>query len=481
VSVKVKTAESIGAAKADVLVVPVMDGLTWGPGADLVMGALGDGLTDFLVAQEFTGAAGQSASVPGAELGFARVVLVGLGAEVDAEGLRRAAAVAGRATTGNEKVATTLAAVDIEGAADLVVFGFDAGQYRFTRHRSEPNPVKTTTLTLVGEAEEKGKTGAVLAEAVAGARDLVNEPAAGKSPTWLAQWAADRLGAIGVAVEVWDESRIENERLGGLAAVSWGSAQPPRLVKLHYRPRRRNGKLAFVGKGIVFDSGGLSIKSADAMMAMKTDMAGAAAVFGAVWAIATLKIPVEVFAFTPLTENMPGGRALRPGDVFTARNGKTVEVLNTDAEGRLVLADGLALAAEEGPDLVVDIATLTGACKIALGERVAGLFASDDAVADRLLAAAAYAGEPVWRLPLVDEYRSKIDSTVADMKNTGDRYGGAIAAALLLERFVGDVPWAHLDVAGPARSESEEHYLTKGGTGFGVRTLVALAAQTAEQ
>ena len=480
-SFTVRTAPSVDAAKADVLVVPVLDGLVWGPGADLVADALGEGLTDFLAAQEFTGAAGQHVAVPGGQLGFAKAILVGLGSEVDAEALRRAAAGAGRATTENEKVATTLAAIDLDGAADLVVFGFATGQYRFTRHHSEPKPVKTTTLTLIGESKDRGAGGALLAEAVAAARDLVNEPAAGKSPTWLAQWATDRLEAVGVDVEVWDESRIEEERLGGLAAVSWGSAEPPRLVKLHYRPRRRRGKLAFVGKGIVFDSGGLSIKSADAMMPMKTDMAGAAAVFGSVWAIASLKIPVEVVAFAPLTENMPGGRALRPGDVFTARNGKTVEVLNTDAEGRLVLADGLALAVEESPDLIVDVATLTGACMVALGEKVAGLFASDDAVADRVMAAAAHAGEPVWRLPLVEEYRSKIDSTVADMKNTGNRYGGAISAALMLERFVGDVPWAHLDVAGPARSESDEHYLTKGGTGFGVRTLVALAAQTAER
>ncbi|CAN5317675.1 leucyl aminopeptidase [soil metagenome] len=480
-SIEVKTATSIAKAKTEVLVVPVFDGLTWGPGADEVADSLGDALTDFLAAQEFTGAAGQTASVPGAALGFARVVLVGLGGELEAEGLRRAAAVAGKATTANATVATTLAAVDLDGAADLVVFGFTTGQYRFTRHRSEPKPAKTTTLTLVGEGKDRGTTGAILAQAVAGVRDLVNEPAAGKSPIWLAQWASDQLEAVGVTVEVWDEKRIEEERLGGLSAVSWGSAQPPRLVRMHYKPRKRTGKLAFVGKGIVFDSGGLSIKPAEGMMAMKTDMAGAATVFGAMWAIASLKLPVEVIAFAPLTENMPGGKAVRPGDVFTARNGKTVEVLNTDAEGRLVLADGLSLAAEEQPDLIVDVATLTGACKVALGEKIAGLFASDDEVAGRMTAAAADAGEPVWRLPLEKEYRTKLDSTIADMKNTGDRFGGAITAALLLERFVGEVPWAHLDIAGPGRSESEEHYITKGGTGFGVRTLVALAQHTADR
>jgi leucyl aminopeptidase len=238
-------------------------------------------------------------------------------------------------------------------------------------------------------------------------------------------------------------------------------------------------RLAFVGKGIVFDSGGLSIKPAKGMETMKTDMSGAAAVLNAVWAIARLGLPVEVLAITPITENMPGGGAIRPGDVFTARNGKTVEVLNTDAEGRLVLADGLSLAVEADPALIVDVATLTGACMVALGKGVAGLFASDDEVAEQVANAAAAAGESVWRLPMEASYRQKLESEVADLKNIGDAFGGAITAALFLKEFTGDVPWAHLDIAGPARAESAEHYLTKGGTGFAVRTLVALAEAVA--
>jgi leucyl aminopeptidase len=249
---------------------------------------------------------------------------------------------------------------------------------------------------------------------------------------------------------------------------------------LRHKPRRPKAKIAFVGKGIVFDSGGLSIKPSDGMMTMKDDMAGAAAVCAAVIAIARLGIKVEVVGYAALAENMPGGGAQRPGDVLEMRNGKTIEVLNTDAEGRLVLADALALAAESKPDLIVDLATLTGACKVALGPKIAGVFAHDDVAAERVLAAARASGERAWHLPLPTDYRPMIDSDIADMKNTGTgRYGGAMAAALLLAEFVGDIPWAHVDIAGPAWVDAAEHYIPKGGTGFGVRTLVELAESMA--
>jgi len=237
--------------------------------------------------------------------------------------------------------------------------------------------------------------------------------------------------------------------------------------------------VVLVGKGIVFDSGGLSLKPPAAMETMKTDMSGAAAVFGAMEAIARLALPVKVVAITPLTENMPGGAALRPGDVLRARNGKTIEVLNTDAEGRLVLADGLSLAVEEEPDLIVDIATLTGACKVALGPNIGGLLGNDDDAIAAVTAAAARSGENVWTLPLEREYAPLIESPIADVKNTGGRFGGAITASLFLSNFVGDVPWVHLDIAGPARADKAEHYVPKGATGFGVRTMVALAEDMA--
>jgi leucyl aminopeptidase len=271
------------------------------------------------------------------------------------------------------------------------------------------------------------------------------------------------------------------ERLGGLLGVARGSNQPPRLVKVEYRPADplevggRVPHLALVGKGITFDSGGLSLKTATGMETMKTDMGGAAAVLGAVDAAAALGARIRITAFTPLTENMPGGSATKPGDVLTTRNGKTIEVLNTDAEGRLVLADGLTLAVEAGPDAIVDLATLTGAAVVALGREIAGLLGNDNGLIEEVRGAGERAGESLWPLPMPDDYRSHIDSEVADMRNVG-RAGqaGSIAAAMLLREFVGEVPWAHLDIAGPARSDENSRYLTKGGTGFGVRTLVAL-------
>jgi leucyl aminopeptidase len=309
---------------------------------------------------------------------------------------------------------------------------------------------------------------------VAKARDLVNEPSVNKPPEYLAGLAREMGERTGVRVRVYDKDELLAGGFGGILGVNAGATHPARLVEMWYEPPAARGFLAIVGKGIVFDSGGLSLKTAEGMESMKTDMSGAAATIAAVEAIATLGIPVKVLGITPLTENMPGGSALRPGDVLKARNGKTIEVLNTDAEGRLVLADGLSLAAEAGPDLIVDLATLTGACMVALGEEIAGLFGTGDGP-EKVRAAAEAAGERVWIMPLPADYRRKIDSDVADMKNTGPRYGGAINAALLLKEFVGEIPWAHLDIAGPARAAETGHYVPKGGTGFGVRTLVALA------
>jgi leucyl aminopeptidase len=321
-----------------------------------------------------------------------------------------------------------------------------------------------------------------VAEAVCFARDLVNEPPSTMSPALLAAAVQERLaGGSGVTVEVWDEDRIVAERLGGLLGVARGSAEPPRLIRAVYEPAdpvQVDGKVphvVLVGKGITFDSGGLSLKTPEGMTTMKTDMSGAAAVMAAVSACADLGVRLRVTAIAPVTENMPGGRATKPGDVLTIRNGRTIEVLNTDAEGRLVLADGLSLAAESAPDAIVDLATLTGACVVALGRSIAGLFGNDDALVARVGAASERAGEPTWPLPLPAQYRGDIDSEVADMKNVGKSgQAGAIAAAMLLERFVGDVPWAHLDIAGPARSDDDDGILTKGGTGFGVRTLLEL-------
>lgn len=467
----------------DVLVVPVFGGGAWGPGADWAAAELGEWVDGYLEDEEFTGKSGQLASVPGGSLPYDRVLFVGLGDEVDLEGIRRAAGSAGRTTSKYERVVTTLHQVDIEGATEATALGWRLGQYRFDKYLSDPKPLRTETVLLAGgDADQPSiARGTAVAAGVALARDLINEPAAAKAPEILAGRAVDIAEAHGIAVRVYDESEIEAERFGGLAAVNAGATNPARMVVLRYTPEGASRTLAMVGKGIVFDSGGLSIKPAKSMETMKVDMSGAAAVYGAMQAIATLQIPVNVIGITPLTENLTGGAAQRPGDVMRARNGKTIEVLNTDAEGRLILADGLSLAAEDEPDLIVDIATLTGACAVALGPRIAGLWTNSDAAADEVVASAAAAGEKVWRMPLEAEYRAQIDSNVADMKNTGEREGSAITAALLLEEFVGDVSWVHLDIAGPARAASADHYLAKGGTGFGVRTLVELAASYASR
>ncbi len=465
-------------ASGDLLVLPVFQDRVWGPGAEEAVAAMGDWLEGYLDGLDFTGKVGQSAAVPGSN-GFGRVLFVGLGNEADADVLRSAAGIAGRAAVRYEKVATTLSQVEIDGAADAVAYGFVLGQYKFDKYLSKPKPAKTRELALVGADGDEMDHGRIVAAGVALARDLVNEPAGGKKPEVLAEVATEMSRELGLEITVYDETEIEAEGFGGLRAVSLGATNPARMVVMKHRPAGATKSLAFVGKGIVFDSGGLSIKTAAGMETMKTDMSGAAAVYGAMKVIAELGVPVNVTAITPLTENMTGGAAQRPGDIFTARNGKTVEVLNTDAEGRLVLADGLSLAVEDEPDLIVDVATLTGACMVALGKKIAGLFGSDDDAAAQVEAAARRAGEKVWRLPVEKEYRSKLDSPIADIKNIGDRFGGAITAALFLAEFTDERPWVHLDIAGPARAEGDDGYITKGGTGFAVSTLVALAEDMA--
>jgi leucyl aminopeptidase len=469
----VATADLAGVT-GDLLVLPVFEDGVWGPGAADTVAGLGDWVEGYLAGLDFTGKVGQTAAVPSSN-SFGRVLFVGLGDEADADVLRKVSGVAGRAALRYEKVVTTLSQLEIDGAAEAVAYGFILGQYKFNKYLTKPKPSQTTELVLIGADEADISRGTVIAAGVAMARDLVNEPAGGKKPEVLADIADDMAGELGIEITVYDEAEIEAEGFGGLRAVSLGATNPPRMVVMRYRPEGAKKSLALVGKGIVFDSGGLSIKPASGMETMKTDMSGAAAVFGAINAIAGLGLPVNVTAVTPLTENMTGGAAQRPGDVFTARNGKTVEVLNTDAEGRLVLADGLSLAVEEEPDLMVDVATLTGACMVALGNKVAGLFGGDDDSAEQVEAAARRAGEKVWRLPLEKEYRSKLDSPIADIKNIGDRHGGAITAALFLAEFTDERPWVHLDIAGPARAESDDGYISKGGTGFAVSTLVALA------
>ncbi len=449
------------------LALPVFGGLVPGPGADEVVAQH----ASHLEAIEFTAKNGQTVLLPDG------VLLVGLGDDLDLEGLRQAAGAVASAAPAGRVVATTLHQVDLDGSVGAVTEGFLLGSYRYDQYRSKKTEPAPALVLLEPVAESWNADVArarVVAEAVCFARDLVNLPAREKGPRQLADLILAEAQRHGVTVEVFDETWLAQEGMEGILGVGAGSHRPPCLVRIETGPV--DGKrLALVGKGICFDSGGLSLKPADMMENMKSDMAGAAAVAAVAIAAGRLQIPVSVVALAPLAENLPGGSATRPGDVLTIRNGKTIEVLNTDAEGRLVLADALSLAAEQTPDLIVDVATLTGAARVALGDKIAGLFGNSDQAIDSVSAAARRAGERVWPMPLPADYRPLIDSEVADMKNTGGRYGGAISAALLLSEFVGEVPWVHLDIAGPGRSDKAENYVKKGGTGFGVRTLIELA------
>jgi leucyl aminopeptidase len=414
------------------------------------------------------------------------VLAVGMGDRdaITAETFRKVGAAIARNARSSQSIATTVVdvaprSVGRSRAAQAVVEGAALAAYEFGSYKSSPKPSAIERFTVVAgdrAAREGARRGARVAEAVALARDLVNEPPGTLTPTRFADIAVEVGERSGLDVTIFDEERIAAERLGGLAGVAAGSDEPARLIRMEYRPDGGGSRtVALVGKGITFDSGGLSLKTGAGMMTMKDDMGGGAAVLGAMSALRDLEVDVHVIGFIPATENMPSGKATRPGDVLRARNGKTIEVLNTDAEGRLILADGLSLAVEEQPDLIVDLATLTGAQIVALGMGIAAIMGNDDSTNDELRAAGDRAGERLWPLPLPGEYRSHIDSDIADMKNIG-RTGqaGTIIAGLFLKEFVAEVPWAHLDIAGPGWSEEDEGYTRKGGTGFGVRTLLEL-------
>jgi leucyl aminopeptidase len=441
----------------------------------------------FLEGQGFTAKLGQTCIMPG---GDGRVVVaVGLGDEAGATvaTYRRAAAALARATQRQQHVATDLLdrvpeRLDRPAVAQAIAEGIVLGAYRYTALKSDPEPSRIASLLLLGRSGRRVRDslerGRAIAEAVSLARDLVNQPGGTLTPAAFAARAEELAASGGFRADVWDKAAIEDHKLGGLLGVNRGSDEEPRFVKLAWEPERPRATVALVGKGITFDSGGLSLKTTESMVGMKGDMAGAAAVLATFSALDTVRPPVRVLGFLPLTDNMPGGDATRVGDVLRIRNGTTVEVLNTDAEGRLVLADALSLASEAKPDAIVDLATLTGACMVALGTRIAGLMGNDDGFIDQVRAAADAAGEPAWPLPLPDDMRPKLDSDVADVRNVGaDRWGGALFAGLFLERFVGDgTPWAHLDIAGPADAADDDSESRKGGTGFGVRTLLRLLA-----
>jgi leucyl aminopeptidase len=339
-----------------------------------------------------------------------------------------------------------------------------------------PVGVPLPTVAMHDEVTRGVERGALVAEAVNWAKFLVDSPAGSMSPRILAGEFEDRLTQDShVNVEVWTESKIREERLGGLLGVGQGSAEPTRLVYVTYDPEPGAAlpHVALVGKGVTFDSGGLSMKSPEGMMTMKTDMTGSAIVMAATSVASRLGLRVRITAIAPLTENLVGDKATKPGDVLTIRNGMTIEVLNTDAEGRLILADGLSLATETAADVIIDVATLTGAQNVALGDEVGALFASSDDLAAQLLGASVRSGELLWRMPLVDSYESHVESDIADVKNMGrPPKAGSIIGALILRRFTAGKPWAHLDIAGPARADAPRGYVTKGATAFSLRALI---------
>lgn len=425
-----------------------------------------------------------------------RVLIVGLGKAEDTERrtLYRVGFAAGKYVAARKHQRVALALPEPSGRLNWtdVTLGMGTGLYAAYRgpgiRQAQPDrqaPEETLLLAPPHAPQDITHHAAQRAEiegrAIQLARELVNEPPCDLYPETFAHRAELISQSIGVECSVWDEKQIVAERMGCLLGVAQGSARPPRVVILRYRQGGDKPTLALLGKGVTFDSGGLSLKTNEQMQDMKGDMAGAAAVLAAIQAIAELRLPVNVLGLLALVENMPSGHALKLGDVLRARNGKTVEILNTDAEGRLILADILCYAVEQNAAHLLDLATLTGACMVALGTDVAGLMSNNEPWGERVRQAAWTAGEPVWPLPMFREYADLLRSQVADVKNVGGRYAGAITAAKFLEHFVADKPWVHLDIAGPAWASEDGPMRDAGGTGFGVRAIVELAHRYAQE
>jgi leucyl aminopeptidase len=444
--------------------------------------ATGGLLARLVEAKEISGKKCETATLlatPGIRAPIA--VVVGLGAKdgFDRGVAFRAASAAAKTLAAKErgKVAFYLADGWPAETVEAAVAGSVVGCVGQDLYRAKKNRHPLSEIMWAACDAAAASRGAVLGDSVNLARRLVNEPPSEIYPESFAAQSKAVAESSGLAIEIWDQKRLEAERCGSLLAVAKGSSREPRLVILkHSGGPPGAAPLALVGKGVTFDSGGLSIKPTDGMKTMKCDMAGAAAVLGAMQAIARLKLPVNVIGLCGLVENMLSGDSYKLGDVLHARSGKTIEVLNTDAEGRLVLADVLDVALQHQPAKIVDLATLTGACVVALGNDVAGLMTNHQEWADAVKSAGDAVGEPLWQLPMFAEFGEQIRSEVADIKNVGEgRWGGAITAAKFLEEFVGGKPWVHLDIAGPAFLESSKPWLDAGGTGFGVRTLVELA------
>lgn len=454
--------------------------------------ALGGILKKTIAEEEFKAAFGKILTLhTHGKIKPSRILVVGLGKkeEFDQAVLRRNFAILGKKakdlkikTLGFGLSFAKETEFNLEQISQGASEGLILGTYKFLRYkgekeRQEEREIEAVEITA-GKAQDlvsikEGITrGEIYSGATTLARDLVNEPASVSTPTHLAKVAKEMAGQE-IKCQIYDRKQMEKMGLGGILGVARGSDEPPKLIRLEHKPKNARKKVVLVGKAVTFDTGGLSLKPWDAMETMKLDMAGGATILGIFSVLPKLKSNVWVVGFIPATENMPSGHALKPGDVLRIRNGKTVEVLHTDAEGRLILADALCLGVEEKPELLLDLATLTGACMVALGEEVAGAFGTDETMVKKVEKAALGIGEKIWPLPLVKEYKELLKSPVADLKNVSkSKYGGAITAALFLQEFVGETPWVHLDISGPAFAEKETPLVPQGGSGFGVRTIL---------
>ena len=495
-NLKIKAiADDITQVKTDGIVVELFEGVKQPDGiTGTVDKALGGAITQLISNGEIKGKSGEVSIIHTFGKLPARIVAVaGLGQrqKFNLDEVRKAAGESCRLLRklNCHKIAATLPDIDgieAKSATEAIVEGSLLGLYSFTKYK-KPEYEDVAELLLIEKEKSKLlalkqglRKGKIIAAATSLARDMVNEPANHMTPSQMAGIARGIADKHSLEFNALDIKDMKTMGMGALLGVSQGSNEPPKLITLRYQGDMKSGNtIGFIGKGVTFDSGGISIKPSEGMGEMKDDMAGGATVLAALSAIAQLKPKVNVMAVIPATENLPSGTALKPGDILKAMNGKTIEVISTDAEGRLILSDALSYAVKQGLSPLVDLATLTGACRVALGTGYSGAFSNNQELMDKVIKAASKTGERLWQLPLPEEYKEQNKSQIADIKNTGNRYAGAITAALFLSEFVSNTPWVHIDIAGTASSSKESGYTVKGATGVGVRTLVELALSLA--
>lgn len=487
------TNESLSSLTADWLVLALVESAPLSDSITELDQALGGLISRLIESEDFTGKAGTITTLLGiTEIKTPRILLVGLGTaeSLSLASLEKAMTTAARSISSKPKTNIVVALPEVENnvlsaeqLATVTSTSMIVGAVGQDLYRAEAAHSPFQTITIAGTADTAAcqqavDRGTILGESINLAREMVNRHAGDIFPVSFADRVVEVAKSTGLEAEILDEKQLKQEKMGSMLAVAQGSDQPPRLAILKYQGADASAPtLALVGKGVTFDSGGLSLKPSDGMKTMKCDMGGAAAVLGAMHAIAQLKLPVNVIGYMGLVENMINGSSYKLGDVLTARNGKTIEVLNTDAEGRLVLADVLALAVDRGASNLIDLATLTGACVVALGEEVTGVFANNADWSKAVQDAAQASGEDVWEMPMFPQFAEQLKSDVADLKNVGTRWGGAITAAKFLENFVSETPWVHLDIAGPAFAAANAPHREGGGTGCMVKTLVEVAAR----